>query len=240
MLWSGIWRCIELSTCRTGASGSRGRPRCIERLGRDLGEREVLLELAEEGVGEDDHRVPILEREREAERGEAGHLGYRARGEDDVAVPAVPTSPGRLEVVRLLRSEASEARPASVHVDDEHRELRGRGVGDGLLLEAEARAGGGGHRLRARRGRAQDHVHGLDLARRLEEDLELGVLRVTELVGEGLRDLARGRDRVAKEGVEARLEGPVGQRLVSLEEVSPGRHGLHLATSAIAKSGQTQ
>src|SRR5208283_455085 len=117
-----------------GTSGPGGRPGGIELQRWDFGEHEVLLELTQEGIGKDDHRGSMLESERERERGEGCHLGYRARCENDVAVSAMTPSLGGLEVIRLLRPEVSEARPAAVHIDDEHRELHPRGEGDPLLL----------------------------------------------------------------------------------------------------------
>ena len=176
-----------------------------------------LHRLAQDPVGEDDHRRPVALGQLEGVRRERHRLGDRGRREDRDPVVAVAVALDGLEVVGLARPDAAEARTAAHDVDEDDRDLGGGHVAHRLGHQADPRRGRADEDARARRGRAERHVDRPELRLRLDE----GAALLGHAAGHPLEELGLGRDRVAEVGVAAGLDRGLGDRLVALHQDAP-------------------
>ena len=163
----------------------------------DVGDPPGLGGVGEEGVGEQDHRRPVADRDpHRLDRGVEA-VG-RGRGGDHrqrrLAVAAVD----RHQQVGLLGLGRHPGRGAgALHVDDHQRQLEHRREADRLRLQVHARAAGRGDAELAGEGGAERHVDGGDLVLGLHgADAEAVVARevVQQLGGRG--DRIGGEERL--------------------------------------------
>ena len=184
-------------------------PRQVRRLGQ--GPR--LGRVGQEGVGEQDHRRAVADRDPDRLEDRLEALG-RGRGSDHrqrrLAVAAVDRHQ-QVGGLGLGRHPGRGAGPLGV--DHQQRQLQGDGEADRLRLQVHAGAAGDRDAEMAAEGGAERHVRGGDLVLGLHgADAEALVAR--ELV----QELGGGRDRVAGEeqrqaAADARRDQPQGRRL---------------------------
>ena len=190
----------------------RGEMRIDRRQRRKIRQAPRLGRVPEEGVREDDHRRPVLDRDAHGFDGDVEAAGGRVRCHDRYRRLAVAAEHGRQEVGRL-RFRGHARRWACPHdVDDDHRQLERHRQADGLLLEVQAGAAGSGNAEMTAEGRPQGRPGGGDLVLGLE-----GSNAEVLVAGQLVKDLRGRRDRIAgvEDGQAARHAGrdePPGQR----------------------------
>jgi hypothetical protein len=168
----------------------------------DLVEIHDLVEVGDEGVGEDDDRRPRLLGRVEGVDRHPERLSHAVWVEGDRRVVA-GRAPLHLHDVALPgHGGHARCRPDPHDVDEDRWHADLLRVADGLLHEAEARPGGGCERLRPRQRGTDDRIGRCDLVLRLEEP-EFRMLG--GMPRRDVEDLGRRADGIA--GVVARTRG---------------------------------
>ena len=166
------------SHAREEPGAARGETLDRPRHDRDVDRVQVgdFVQMAEEGVGQEDDRGSALFRRVEGVDRVLVALGHGGRIEDDARVVAGRAIASLVEVALSRHRRHAGPGPDAHNVHDHARDADLVAVADGLLHQAEARAGGGGEGFGAGQARAQDRVGAGDLVFGLQE-AKLGMRR---------------------------------------------------------------
>ena len=101
----------------------------------------LLHHLSNHTIAQNHRRIAILEGEVEGKIHKICHLLNRSRSQHDDIVVAVTTTTGSLEIVTLRWLDGTQSRTATLHVDDDTRNLSTSHIGDTLLHQSHTRTG---------------------------------------------------------------------------------------------------
>ena len=110
---------------------------CTTRL--DRRQNHLLHHLTNDTIAQNHRGIAILESKRKGEIYEISHLLNRSRSQHNHIIVAVTTTAGSLEIITLGWLDGTQTRTATLHVDDNARNLSTCHVRDTLLHQSHTR-----------------------------------------------------------------------------------------------------
>ena len=132
---------VDWTTLRT----ADGSPRTFLRnllLGTsrlDRRQNHLLHHLTNDTIAQNHRRIAILKGKRKGEINEISHLLNRSRSQHNHIIVAVTTTAGSLEIITLGWLDGTQTRTATLHIDDNARNLSTCHVRDTLLHQSHTR-----------------------------------------------------------------------------------------------------
>ena len=176
----------------------------------------LLHHLTDDTITQYHRRITVFESQGESQVHEVSHLLHRSRSQYNHIIVTITTTTSSLEIITLRRLDSTQSRTATLHVDDDTRNLGTRHIGNTLLHQSHTRTRRSSKHTLTSTRTAINHIDGSHLTLSLEHHHTRSLPRFEQ--SQSLYNFTLWSNRIAKETIHTTSDAGMSNRLITLHQ----------------------